>query len=60
MPAHHAAVQASYQQLAFKLNSLFRDCLTVYTFPELQKRLSRFEQATTNAAAALLLKRGRK
>ncbi len=52
--------QASYQQLAYKLSFLFRDCFTLYTFPELQKKLARFEQATTNAAAALLLKRGRK
>ncbi|KAL6756834.1 hypothetical protein V8C86DRAFT_2641855 [Haematococcus lacustris] len=52
--------QASYQQLSFKLMSLIKDCFAIYTFPELTKKLARFESATNNAAAALLLKRGRK
>lgn len=50
----------AYQQLSFKLNRLFKECFAMFTFPDLQKKLTKFEPATQNPAAALLLKRGRK
>lgn len=52
--------QASYQQLSYKLMSLFRECFSMHTFPELTKKLAKFEPAVHNPAAQLLLKRGRK
>mmetsp|Transcript_22905 Transcript_22905/g.58437 ORF Transcript_22905/g.58437 Transcript_22905/m.58437 type:complete len:440 (-) Transcript_22905:427-1746(-) len=50
----------AYQQLSYKVMRLFKECFAMHTFPDLAKKLSKFEPATQNPAAALLLKRGRK
>mmetsp|Transcript_2579 Transcript_2579/g.4376 ORF Transcript_2579/g.4376 Transcript_2579/m.4376 type:complete len:436 (+) Transcript_2579:107-1414(+) len=52
--------QASYQQLSFKLLTLFRETFAVHSFPEITKRLIKFEPAVNNMAAGILLKRGRR
>ena len=52
--------QATYTQLSIKLVSLFGECFSVYTFPDLSKKLDRFSVAVSNAAAQLLMKKGRK
>lgn len=52
--------QAAYQQLSFKLMTLFRDCFNTHTFQDLGKKLTKFDPALQNSAAMLLLKRGRK
>ena len=52
--------KSNLMPLQTKLDDLFRQCFMVYTFPELQKKLDKFNTAVVNPAAQLLLKRGRK
>ncbi|KAF5840410.1 hypothetical protein DUNSADRAFT_16787 [Dunaliella salina] len=63
--AHHRYAaenpsQAPFQPLSIKLQSLFKDCFALYTFPDITKKLARFEPCVQNPAAQLLLKRGRR
>lgn len=52
--------QAAFQQLSFKLQSLFTECFAMHTFPEITKKLVKFEACVHNPTAQLLLKRGRR
>ncbi len=52
--------QANVQLLSFKLMTLFKETLSLHTFPELTKKLTKFDQAVNNSAAGILLKRGRR
>jgi hypothetical protein len=53
-------VQAPYQQLSHKLATLIRECFAMHTFHDISKKLSRFQPCLRNAAAQMLLKRGRR
>eukprot|EP00798_Chlamydomonas_sp_ICE-L_P014421 gene14421-20427_t len=52
--------QASYTQLSGKLSALMKECFSMYSLPELQRKLDRFRPAAENTAAAMLMQRGRK
>mmetsp|Transcript_34108 Transcript_34108/g.61492 ORF Transcript_34108/g.61492 Transcript_34108/m.61492 type:complete len:458 (-) Transcript_34108:462-1835(-) len=52
--------QAAYTHLSVKVGSLFKECLGLSTFSDLQKKLERFRPALLNSNAMLLLKKGKK
>lgn len=52
--------QASSNYLSLKVLALFREVLSTYAFPDLQRRLERFTPALSNSNALLLLRKGRK
>lgn len=50
---------STYTHLSVKFNTVIRDCLCTYLFPELSKKLSKFAAAYT-PGTQLLLKKGRR
>ena len=57
--AHHPE-KSAMTLLATKFKELLNSCFSIYFFPEVSRKLDKFSQASSNPAAQLLLKRGRR